>query len=124
MIDLGSGNGELVVEAAKLGLKCEGYELNWILVLASLARARAAGPEVQACFHWQSLWEAPLESYDVVVVFGVPEIMAKLQGRFEKDLKPGTVVCSNQFALHTWVPFKEENGVFCYRVPAAKPAPT
>lgn len=117
MVDIGSGNGELVVEAAKLGLECEGYELNWILVLASLVRAWAAGPEVEARFHWKNLWGANLSSFDVVVVFGVPEIMAKLQARFVKDLKPGTVVCSNQFPLPIWVPFKEENGVLCYKAP-------
>jgi hypothetical protein len=126
MVDLGSGNGELVVEAAKLGLECEGYELNWILVLASHARSWAASTGsrgsragegnamLQARFHWKNLWEAQLNSYDVVVVFGVPEIMAKLEERFEKDLNPGTMVCSNQFPLPNWTVEKEENGVYIY----------
>ena len=86
-------------------------------MIASKCRAWAAGPEGKVTFRWRDMWEAKLSSMEMVVVFGVPEIMHKLEARLARDLKPGTRVCSNQFPLPSWTPAKQENGVYCYCVP-------
>jgi len=115
LVDLGSGNGQLVVEVAKqCGLQCEGYELNWILVVASRLRAWAARPNAPATFHWRNMYEAPLQKFDIVFVFGVPEIMKKLEKKFDAELQPNALVCSNQFKLPGWTPVQEEAGVLVY----------
>lgn len=84
LIDLGSGDGRLVLAAAAAGHRAVGVELNYFLVLYSRYRAWRAKRHPgslqtgSASFVRRDLWKAPLAGYDNIVVFGVQEMVCFL----------------------------------------------
>lgn len=77
-IDLGSGDGRLVIAAAQKGYRAVGYELNWVLVAASYVNALRAGVLEKVSFRNDDFWSADLSNVDVVSCFGVQSIMKRL----------------------------------------------
>ncbi|XP_028710410.1 adenine nucleotide translocase lysine N-methyltransferase isoform X2 [Peromyscus leucopus] len=88
MVDLGSGDGRIVLAAHQCGLRpAVGYELNpWLVGLARL-HAWRAGCAGSVCYHRKDLWKLPL-------------LEDKLQG----ELPAGARVVSGRFPLPTWQP--------------------
>lgn len=119
LIDLGSGGGELVIEAAVVGFQARGVELNrWLI---ALSRFRAWKAQVRRySFHRQCLWATSLHNDDMVVVFGVPAMMNRLATKLSNECKPGAWVASNTFQIPHWHPEKHVGGVYFYIV-AKKP---
>ncbi len=72
MVDLGSGDGRIVLEAARRGFEAHGIELNLWLVLYSRAAAwRERGSLLgSASFSRRDLWKTDLAEFDDVVIFG------------------------------------------------------
>src|SRR5271168_2992410 len=72
LVDLGSGDGRILIAAAKAGAEVVGYEINPILVRRSrrsIARAGFGGRPAEsgnAVVHWESFWRADLSQFDVV----------------------------------------------------------
>jgi len=113
VVDLGSGDGRIVIAFAKLGVEAHGYEINPLLVLLSLIKLRALNLK-KARFYLSSFWKINLTEYDIVVVYGISYIMTKLEDKLEKELKKGTKVITHAYKLPTWKIQKSEKGVFFY----------
>jgi hypothetical protein len=101
-VDLGSGHGVAVLEAARRGMRARGVELNYSLVLvsrarAALARMRARGP-FDASFAHGNLFDFPLAGADVVFVFGVPPIMDRVARKVVGEA-PNALFVSHKFAV-------------------------
>jgi hypothetical protein len=79
-------------EAARLGFRAHGVELNRVLVWYSRLAAVRAGLRGQATFARQDLWRADMARYDNVVIFGVEQMMEQLEEKLEAELAPGSVV--------------------------------
>lgn len=92
--DLGSGDGRILRAAEKRGAKAIGIEINPFLVLYS----RMRGLDVR----WKSLWTANISNADVVFVYLLPINMKKLEQKFERELRPGSLVVSNSFIFPKW----------------------
>ena len=73
LVDIGSGDGRIVLEAAKAGYAAHGVELNPWLVLYSKYRARRLGLSATATFSRADLWKSDMGNYDNVVIFGVEQ---------------------------------------------------
>jgi len=102
-VDLGSGHGVAVLEAARRGMRARGVELNYSLVLvsrarAALARLRAPGGAFDAAFAHGNLFDFPLNGADVVFVFGVPPIMDRVARKVAGEA-PGALFVSHKFAV-------------------------
>jgi len=113
VVDLGSGDGRVVAAFAKAGAKVVGLELTPSLVSKAeqlLAREHITNAKIL----WENFWDVNLHDYDLVVVYGYPTIMKRLQNKLRKELRPGTKVISNQFPFSGWTPAKQEDGVFLY----------
>ena len=65
--ELGSGNGKLVIEFAKLGAEIHGYEINPFLVLLSKWKINREGLKEKAFVHWKNFWSVNLGEFDVVL---------------------------------------------------------
>lgn len=104
MVDLGSGDGRVVIAAAKHGYQAHGYELNQWLVWYSKMQARLQGLHKMATFSRADLWKVKLSSSDIVVIFGVEEMMPQLQEKFCLELKAGAHVLACRFPLTSWKP--------------------
>jgi hypothetical protein len=55
-------------------------------------------------FYRKDLWKFPLSSYNYCVIFGVEEMMEKLEEKFEKELLPGSTIIACRFPLKTRKP--------------------
>lgn len=120
-VDLGAGDGRVVVEAAQRGLRARGYEYNPWLLRRAQRRAEAAGVTDAVEWHAGDMWKAPLEGVSVVTLYGVTEAMDRFEGKLRHELSPGAYVVSVLFPLPLWEPLREDHQIFLYRVPDSLP---
>jgi len=116
LIDLGSGDGRILIEAAQRGAKAIGYEINPILVYLTKRKIKKFGLNDKAKIFWKDFWQVDLSQVDLIIVFGAPTIMGKLEKKFLKEMKPGAKICSYVFPLPNLRPIKKEEGIYLYRV--------
>jgi SAM-dependent methyltransferase len=103
VIDLGSGDGRIVIEAAKRGATGMGVDLDPDLVKLATQNARAAGVEKSAVFKAMDLFDADLSPATVVTLYLLPDFNAKLLPRL-LALKPGTRIVSHDGGIGDWPP--------------------
>lgn len=116
MADVGSGDGRILIAFAKAGAEAHGFEINPYLVWRSRRAIRRARLEGKAFVHWRSFWRVDLAPFDVVVVYGIPYIMASLARKFVRELAPGSRVISNVFAFPRWRPIEKQGDLSLYIV--------
>jgi hypothetical protein len=101
-VDLGSGDGRVVVAAAKAGVYSVGYELNPWLVLYSKFNALVNGVYHHTEFHVKDLFKVNLQPFDTVIVFGVEEMMDSLREKLEVELSSSSQVIACRFPISKW----------------------
>ncbi|XP_072268107.1 ATP synthase subunit C lysine N-methyltransferase isoform X2 [Pyxicephalus adspersus] len=112
LVDIGSGDGRIVIAAAKKGFQAEGYELNPWLVWYSRYRAWKEGVNRNAKFYISDLWKVDFSSYTNVVIFGVPEMMPGLEKKLQRELDESARVVACRFPFPHWIPdYTFEEGV-------------
>ena len=104
VIDLGCGDGRIVVAAAKRGARGIGYDLNPQRISEANDNAKSAGVTNQVKFIEKNLFEADIHEATVVTLYLLPSVNAKLKPRLFSDLKPGTRVVSHSFTMPDWEP--------------------
>lgn len=114
IIDLGSGDGKILLALAENGFAAEGVEINPLLARKSRKKIRARGFSRQLKVHRKSFWDIDLTPYNVVFFYGTTYVMKKLELKLQSELKSGSRVVSNYFQFPNWQPKKEENGVRLY----------
>lgn len=114
VVDLGAGDGRLLIALAKSGARAYGYEINPLLVSRAQKNIRKAGLEDMAFIYIKNMWKVDLKDFDAVVVYPMKHIMKRLEEKFDKELKPGARVVSNYFKLPNWVPDVSEDNVYLY----------
>ncbi|TAK04805.1 methyltransferase domain-containing protein [Patescibacteria group bacterium] len=112
--DLGSGDGRLVISAAALGADAVGYEVNPFLTLRARVMAWKAGLGRRVGFRTRPFQRAALGDYDVIFCYLLPSLMAKVEKKLERELKPGGRVVVNAFPLPTWKPLAVRDHVYVY----------
>lgn len=113
-MDIGSGDGRIVIALAKAGAEAHGIEINPFLVWWSRRNIRHAGLQDRAFIHWQDLWKSDFSDYDVVTLFGITHIMKRLEKKLRGELKPGARVVSIAFKFPTWPLAEKNEAVFAY----------
>jgi hypothetical protein len=121
VIDLGSGDGRIVVTAAKkFGARGLGVDIDWRLVAQAEENARQAGVADRAKFVEQDLFLTELGQASVITTYLLPFVMLKLRPRL-LELKPGTRIVSHDFDFGDWRPDRKTSirkNVFLWIVPA------
>ena len=102
LVDLGSGDGRIVLAAARNGFQATGVELNFWLVLYSKLSARFHGLHHKAKFHRKDLWKIDYSSYDNIVIFGVAEMMPTLKEKLAEEIDKNCKVIACRFPIPTW----------------------
>lgn len=103
LVDLGSGDGRMVITAAKRGAASRGIEFNPDLVAISKQAAKAEGVADRAVFEQADIFESDFSDASVVTLFLLPSLNLRLRPTL-LDMKPGTRVVSNSFAMEAWEP--------------------
>ena len=99
LMDLGSGDGRIVMSAAKRGIRAIGIENNPEMVAYSQDLIASAGLENFAEIRQQSMFDARLQDATVITLFGDRNPIFKLLPRLAA-LPRGTRIVSNTF--HLW----------------------
>jgi SAM-dependent methyltransferase len=109
VVDLGSGDGRIVITAAqRFGARGLGIELDASLVEKSRENARAAKVAERVAFVRDDVLRADISKATVVTVYLLPGLIGKLQPRFIDELKPGTRIVSHAFSMVGWKPDRVE----------------
>jgi SAM-dependent methyltransferase len=109
VIDLGSGDGRIVIAAAKrFGARGIGIERDPRLVEQSRGNARAAEVADRVSFVEGDVLETDIAQGSVVTVYLLPFLIDKLQPRFLAELKPGSRIVSHAFGMVGWKPDRAE----------------
>ncbi len=128
--DLGSGDGRVVITAAKqYGVRAVGIDIDSERINQSLENARKAGVEDRVSFRNEDLFEADIREATVVTLYLLHSLNLKLRPKLWKELKPGTRIVSLQLRhgrlaelLRLAKPFRRNWGIVCCRLPAITPS--
>jgi len=101
VIDLGSGDGRVVIIAAKRGVRALGIEFNPDLVALSKRNAAKENVGERAQFVQGDLFKSDFSQATVITLFLGEAINRQLRSRI-LNLKPGTRVLSNSFTMGQW----------------------
>lgn len=104
VVDLGSGDGRIVITAAKrFGARGLGVEIVPDLVALSRRNAEAAGVADRARFVEQDLFKTDLTPATVITMYLLPEVNLQLRPRL-LGLAPGTRIVSHDWDMGEWAP--------------------
>ncbi|QRK13296.1 class I SAM-dependent methyltransferase [Archangium violaceum] len=105
LYDLGSGDGRIVVTAAKnFGVRGVGIDINPERIQEAEANARSAGVQELTEFRQQDLFEADIDEATVVTMYLLPSVNNRLKPKLLRELKPGTRIVSHAFDIEGWEP--------------------
>ena len=102
--DLGSGDGIIPIEAAKLfKVRAVGIEYNAELVQLSIRNAKRAGVESLVTLKQGDIFLEDFSEATVLMLYLGENLNLKLKPKILK-MKPGTRVVSNTFRMGSWIP--------------------
>jgi len=101
--DLGSGDGRLVITAAKRhGARGVGIDIDPQRIKESQENALKAGVADRVKFILGDLFEADFHDATVVTLYLLPELNLRLRPILLQQLKPGTPVVSHDYHMGDW----------------------
>ena len=102
VIDLGSGDGRIVITAAKkYGARGLGVDLDPQRIQEAQANLQKAGVSDKVEFRQQNLFETDLNKATVLTMYLLPRLNLQLRPTL-LDLKPGTRLASHAFDMGDW----------------------
>ena len=112
LLELGSGDGKVLIAAAKQGINVVGYELNPLLVTYSWLRTRRYRRHVKII--WGDFWRKDWPKAEAIFVFLLPRYMSKLNKKVIQYKHKPVKLVSFAFVIDEKQPAKELNGVRRY----------
>jgi len=107
VIDLGSGDGRIVLTAAKVfGARGFGVEIQDKLVKLSNEAAQREGIADRVKFITQDLFKTDISQATVLTMYLLPNTVNMLKDKLLSELRPGTRILSHDYPLAGWVPEK------------------
>ncbi len=107
VFDLGSGDGRMVIRAAKqhdaYGV---GIEIDEELVAEARKNAQKAGVTDQVEFREQDFFKADISEATVLLLYLLPDKLEDLQPKLIDELETGTPIVTHDFRFHGWEPEK------------------
>ena len=123
--DLGSGDGRIVIAAARRGARGVGIELDPSLVAESNRNAKNAGVTSRVQFIEGDIFRIDVSAATVVTLFLLTSINEQLRPKLMRELRPGARIVSHRFRMGDWEPDRslKVNGedVWLWLVPPRNP---
>ena len=91
ILDLGSGDGRIVMAFAEKGYEAHGYEINPSLVLYSIIKSKIKHLK-NAHFHLGNFWNKDISKFNTIILFQIGYIMPKLEQKIKKQCKNKTKI--------------------------------
>ena len=109
VIDLGSGDGRIMITAAKRhGARGFGVEIDPRLVKRSNEEAKRVGVAERVKFLQQDLFNTDFHEAAVLALYLLPDVNIALRPKILAELKPGTRVVSHDYGMGEWRPDAQE----------------
>lgn len=108
--ELGSGDGRIVLEAAKLGAEAVGIEQSWIRVLYSRYKAKSLASHLRGVrinFIHGNVFNKNYSDANIVYIYLLPKGVKKLEEKLKEELKKGSKVITQTYHFKTWKSFKK-----------------
>lgn len=122
VIDLGSGDGRIVIAAARRGAVGHGVELNPERVEESRVNARNAGVSGRVMFLEENIFETDFNQASVITMYLLSSVNRELRPVLLDKLRPGTRVVSHSFGMGDWEADEElrinNRTVYVWMIPA------
>ena len=115
VVDLGSGDGRILIAAAKKGAKAIGYEIDPILVAESKRKISKAGVSDNAKVNLKNMWQADFNEADVIFVYLFPKYLAKLKKMLEDNLTHPVKVISNDYQIPETEAITVKDNIYLYQ---------
>jgi len=97
--DLGCGDGEVLIQAAKLGAKGVGIEIDPLRVFIAKTRILKNNFQQKVFIKRKSFFEEDISKASVIIVYLIPATLKKLLPKFRKELKKGTKIVSYRYEI-------------------------
>ena len=104
--DLGSGDGRILIAAARRGARAVGYEIDPALVDQSRAAVASAGLADRITIHRGDIFKQDLKPATVITMYLLPNLNAQLRPQLEQ-LRPRTRLVSHMFSMPGAKPAKK-----------------
>lgn len=104
VIDLGSGDGRIVIAAARRGAFGLGVDIDPELVRESRRKAQETEVADRVTFLEQDLFNTDISQASVVTMYLLQSVNLKLRPRLLEELRPGTRVVSHNYHMGEWEP--------------------
>jgi SAM-dependent methyltransferase len=111
LYDLGSGDGKVVIAAAKLGARGVGVDIDPRRIAEANANAEREGVTDKVQFILGDIFDPAIKINEATVVslYLLPALNIKLMPRLKSELRPGTRIVSNSFNMgDEWPPEKTD----------------
>lgn len=122
VIDLGSGDGRIVIAAAKRGAVGHGVDLNPTRVAEAKENAEDEGMTDRVMFLEENIFETDFTDASVVTMYLLSSVNEKLRPTLLENLRPGTRVVSHSFDMGDWKPDEalqfENRNIYYWVIPA------
>ncbi len=105
--DLGSGDGRIVIRAAKkYGVRAVGIEMDRLLLDKARKDAKTAGVSHLVEFRAEDAMKVDLTKATVVTLYMLPWFNEAMKPSFKKYLKPNARIVAHDFGIEGWQPDK------------------
>ena len=117
LYDLGSGDGKIILKAAKSAGKTIGIEIDPLRVLISRIRIKLSNLNNVKVIQ-DNFYKINVRNADVVTLFLLPKTMERIENKLRKELRKGARIVSYRFVFKNWKPIKidETNKIYLYKV--------
>lgn len=112
LIELGCGDGKILLAAAGQGANAIGYELNPLLAVVAWLRTRRCQGRVKVV--WGNFWLQKWPPAEVIFSFLLPKYMKKLDTKITQEYRRPVKLVSFAFEVPGRLPDKRSGGVFRY----------
>lgn len=118
LVDLGCGDGQVLVAAARRGAHVTGVEVDD--ELADEARANLAAAGVDGVVVVDDVFTHPLGDADVLFTYLSPATLQRLSARLQTETKPGARLVTVDYAVTGFQPAATDGRIRLYRLPAKR----
>lgn len=122
VIDLGSGDGRIVIAAAKRGAFSHGVDIDPQRIKEARANAREADVEDRVVFVEGNIFETDFSKASVLTMYLLNSVNLKLRPKILETLNPGTRIVSHSFNMNDWKPDDQHkvnhSNVYYWVIPA------
>lgn len=122
VIDLGSGDGRIVIAAAKRGAFAHGVDIDPQRIREANANAKEAGVEDMVVFVEGNIFETDFSQASVLTMYLLNSVNLKLRPTILESLEPGTRVVSHSFNMNEWKADDQFNvnhsNIYYWEIPA------